>query len=379
MLLSYSAKNFYCFKEGIEVPLRLGKSCPESVANNKGVTDVLCVKGANGAGKSNALKILNFLSNFCCDSFSLKPEAIFDYKTFFDNDNPTDFRVEFEVEGTEYYYDLKITKKEILKETITRKNERKTILFERNKNKIVKNISEFEDLKKIKLRSNASIISTAHQYEVEQLNFVYSFFYKIVPSIDAALNLLSAKSFETINQVYYENENYLIFVKEILKKCDLGIKDFSIKKIEIDDSENKYKPSFIHENNGKDYELPLEQESNGTRNLYKQLFAYKLALETGGVFVLDEFDISLHPDILPLLVDLFTNEETNPKNAQFLFTTHTSAILNKLGKYRTILVNKEENESYLYRLDELPGDLIRNDRPLEPIYRSGRIGGVPRV
>jgi len=41
-------------------------------------------------------------------------------------------------------------------------------------------------------------------------------------------------------------------------------------------------------------------------------------------------------------------------------------------------VNKDENKSYSYRLDEIPGDMIRNDRPIEPIYRSGKIGGVPR-
>ncbi|MEA1911137.1 MAG: ATP-binding protein, partial [Spirochaetota bacterium] len=77
--------------------------------------------------------------------------------------------------------------------------------------------------------------------------------------------------------------------------------------------------------------------------------------------------------------ELFTDESINTEDAQLLFTTHNSKIMDVLGKYRTILVNKEENESYLYRLDELPGDLIRNDRPIEPIYRSGKVGGVPKV
>ncbi|TOA04168.1 hypothetical protein CGK40_02880, partial [Vibrio parahaemolyticus] len=41
------------------------------------------------------------------------------------------------------------------------------------------------------------------------------------------------------------------------------------------------------------------------------------------------------------------------------------------------LVNKEDGESYGYRLDEIPGSMIRNDRPITPLYVSGKIGGVP--
>ena len=39
--------------------------------------------------------------------------------------------------------------------------------------------------------------------------------------------------------------------------------------------------------------------------------------------------------------------------------------------------NKENNESFGYRLDELSNNVIRNDRKIAPIYDSGVIGGVP--
>ena len=379
MLLSYSAKNFYSFKEGIEVSFRLPNSYLKSTSNTKKVTNALCIKGANGAGKSNALKVLDFLTKFCCNSFSLKPEDPLNFKSFFDNETPTDFKVEFEINGIEYVYDLSITKKEVLNESIIRKIKRGSVLFERIKNKITKTTEEFNELKEIKLRSNASIISTAHQYEIKKIDFAYSFFFNFITSINTSLSLLGETENESFNKRYSESENFFSFTKEILKKFDLGIKDIIIKERKIDENETKYIPYFIHENNGKDYNLLFEQESSGTQNLYYQLYIYKVALELGCVFALDEFDNDLHPDILPLLVDLFTREETNPNNAQFIFTTHSSSILDQMGKYRTILVNKEENESYLYRLDELPGDMIRNDRPLEPVYRSGKIGGVPKV
>jgi hypothetical protein len=50
-----------------------------------------------------------------------------------------------------------------------------------------------------------------------------------------------------------------------------------------------------------------------------------------------------------------------------------------LGKYRTVLVNKEDNESYAYRLDELPGELVRNYRSIVSPYNKGHLGGVPKL
>ena len=71
--------------------------------------------------------------------------------------------------------------------------------------------------------------------------------------------------------------------------------------------------------------------------------------------------------------------EKNKMNAQLLFTTHSLEIIDITGRYRTYLVNKDENVSFAFRLDEVPGDMLRNDRSLIPAYREGRIGGVPRL
>jgi len=43
------------------------------------------------------------------------------------------------------------------------------------------------------------------------------------------------------------------------------------------------------------------------------------------------------------------------------------------------LFNKTDGECVGYRLDELNPELIRNDRPIEPLYKSGKIGGVPII
>lgn len=55
-----------------------------------------------------------------------------------------------------------------------------------------------------------------------------------------------------------------------------------------------------------------------------------------------------------------------------------------LGKYRTILVNKENLESYCYRLDEMPEGFIpnshlRGDRKISSLYLKKKLGGVPNL
>lgn len=126
-------------------------------------------------------------------------------------------------------------------------------------------------------------------------------------------------------------------------------------------------------------EIPYYLESSGTRLLYTQLALFKQVLDTGGVLLLDEFDNNLHPELLGWLIDLFFDSEHNPHHAQIIFSSHNTTVMDRLTKYRVVVVNKEENESFLYRLDELPGSLLRNDRSVETIYKSGKLGGVPSL
>lgn len=114
----------------------------------------------------------------------------------------------------------------------------------------------------------------------------------------------------------------------------------------------------------------------GTKALFLNLYKYWLVLKDGALLVFDEFDTHLHPMILPEIIELFQSKSINKKNAQLLITAHNTEIIDSLGRYNTVLVNKENNESYCYRLDEI--SLLRNDRSISPIYKKGKIGGIPR-
>ena len=95
--------------------------------------------------------------------------------------------------------------------------------------------------------------------------------------------------------------------------------------------------------------------------------------------VLDEFDINLHPDILPHLINLFITKELNPNKAQMIFSTLNPDVLDVLGKYRSYLFEKENGESFGYRLDESDTNILRNDRSVSAPYKRHLLGGYPKI
>jgi AAA15 family ATPase/GTPase len=338
----------------------------------------LCLKGANSSGKTNAIKSLAFLSNFCTSSFISPPDDEITFETFFNNDEPSEYFIDFIINAIEYSYEAILTKEKILKENISRKVNRKALVFSRENNKIKTNTLYSID-RQFPLRNNASIISTARQYEIQEIMDIYQFFDNIICNVNhfglAQRNINSSR----LASIYRDNVLMLDFVKKELKELDTGIDDIRIDSYVNGDRETIYYPVFKQKTNLVDNsELRFEFQSSGTKSLYRNLYFYFKTLANGGVLCLDEFDINLHPDILPPLIRLF-DKETNTKNAQLIFSTHNTDIIDMMGKYRTYLFNKENGESYCYRLDELSENIVRNDRPIAPLYKSGKLGGVPKI
>ena len=379
MIIKYGAKNYCSFKEWIVVSFELDKNCPEHISEGKSVSNIMCVKGANGSGKTNALKILTFLSDFCQNSFSYKPDDKINVETFFDNDEPTEFFVDFKFDDSVYRYELVVNNKEVLKEVLFRKLRRFTRVIERSNNNIIFTTNEFTGIKIIKLRSNASFISTANQYELEVISPIYRFFSRMLSNVSFWGLPNNNHSIDFISEYYQQHQEIFNFVKAYISKFDEDIKNIEISVRKDEKDKDVYFPMFKYNVGGNLKYLTYYSQSSGTKSLFKQLAEYKLVLMTGGVLILDEFDVYLHPHILPELIRCFVDESINTNDAQLIFTTHNADILDLMSKYRTILINKEDNESYGYRLDEIPGDILRNDRSLLPIYKSGKIGGVPKL
>ena len=382
MLLRCGAKNFYSFKEGVEISFELPKHCPATISKGNEISNIICVKGANGSGKTNLLKIPPFLGYFCSASFALNdPDKDIAIDSYLNNLDPIDIYCDFEVKGIKYSYNVSLTKRKVISEELYRVIRRATPVFIRHGNELIKYIKEFSDLDRIIIRSNASLISTAFQYEVEAIKDIHLFFRKIESNVTQIGRVSGSKDYKRASKYYNENNNIFELASNIIKYSDIGIKNISLHKMKNDKNEDIYQPVFEHETDEENINNKLNffYQSSGTQELYSILPLYCKSIFEGAVLVLDEFDINLHPDILKQLVMLFDDEQINTSNAQLIFSTHHQDIIDYMGKYRTMLVNKEKSESYAYRLDEIEGDILRNVRPISPIYKSGKIGGVPKV
>ena len=375
MLLGFGGRNFYSFKEDFDVTLEYKDE----------VLSILGIKGANASGKTNVVRALSYIKMFMYNSFSeIQPEDGMLYKPFFDNDEMTKLYIHFKKDDIEYKYEIEFTKEKLIKEILSRKESRWTTISIREEQNIVECIKELDELKNINLnRFNASTISISHQYGLKELEVFYNFAKNIISNVSLTGKMTNNEHFmgvRDVSKIYFNDNKLLNIIGKFLNEADTGISKVEI--VELEDKITKeltYEPLFHHEVGGHSHQVLYHDESNGTQLLYRQLGTYFMALLTGSVVAYDEFDIGLHPDLSLMIIDLFEDKKINKNGAQLIFTSHHSEVMDKLGKYRLVFVNKEDNESYLYRLDEIPGDIIRADRSIMPAYNSHKIGGRPKV
>lgn len=388
MIYSFGAKNYFSFKDGFEVSLELNSKVPKNISKSKKISNILGIKGANASGKTNILKCLQFLSWFATRSFKLEPTSGIYLTSFFDNKRPSEFYIDFNHHNIRYIYELTITNSEVLREAIYKKVSRKTIIFERERNEIKYKTAELSGIDVVTLRSNSSAIDTISHYQLKNIGDdfanIHSFFKSFVGNV-SGLGFVNDESLydpSTISKHYLDNPAALEFASKIIRSADLGIEKIVIHVGKKDNGDDWYFPIFHHDADCSEDDrkwLTYWAESDGTTALYRRLYSYWKVLQSGGVLTMDEFDTNYHPDLLPKILDLFLDPESNSNDAQFIFTSHNLEIMDYLGKYRTYLVSKEKGESFCYRLDEIPGDIIRNDRSISTLYRDGKLGGVPKI
>ena len=118
----------------------------------------------------------------------------------------------------------------------------------------------------------------------------------------------------------------------------------------------------------------LGEESDGTRRLLDLLSV--LFARNGGVFIIDELDRSLHPQLTAHFVKTFLKMAIK-KNIQLLITTHESRLLN-LNLLRQdeiyFIERSKEGTSNIILFDDFKE---RFDKKIDTAYLDGRYGAVP--
>jgi hypothetical protein len=322
-----------------------------------------------------------FLSNFVRWSFLANDDEqeLMVFSNFFDSVEPSEFYVELEINENRYRYELVATDRRVIRETIYNYDPKKKKYLERLENEITTKPKTETSLDSILLRNTTSVVSTLAQHKTDILKDIGEFFYRIYANVNYGGLRETPIDIKETAKYLHRNHDANKFVADFIRECDAGICDIQSMEITSAKGAPEFMPVFLHKVGDDRKVVHYYTESSGTKALYRMLPEFKRALDSGSLVIIDEIDVNIHPHLLPKLIGLFLSSDSNPKNAQLLFSTHDSQVLDLLGRYRTYLVNKEDNESYLYRLDEIPGDLLRNDRPVSPIYSEGRIGGVPKL
>lgn len=408
MLLEFSVTNYRSFKEKTTFSMLADEAKEEHseniihVSNKLKVLKSAVIYGANASGKSNFMKAFEALSFLVLSSTQKKPNELFEeYEPFlFDTDSqqqPTVFEIDFLADGTHYKYKVTLTEKQIEKESLwSYPHNRQTILFERNSD--TKNMHFGESLKGQKkiiaslTANNQLFLSKALENNVKQLIPLYDFFHKDFYSISINDKDSTSDSTNMIARELKSNykSNFSKNFLSLIKSFDTGIIDFKItKKGTIWHSKNfpAYKIETEHKlieketNKAEKIYISLEEESDGTQKLFVIGGFILHVIMNGQVIVIDEFGQNLHPHISQFILKMFNDPEINTNNAQLIFATHDTNLLDKstnLRRDQIWIVEKDEyGASELFSLADIEG--IRKDIPFEKWYLSGRFGGVPSV
>ncbi|EXJ10283.1 MULTISPECIES: AAA family ATPase [Nitrincola] len=392
MLKKITISNFYSFAETTVIDFALGKKPTPSGydlhLNGERFNKAVAIIGANGSGKTQLLKPLAFLSWFITDSFlGTAPDDDIPYASHrLLEDKPTLLVLEFRLNDKDYRYQLELNQGEVQFEAIFEKTSNQfSYLIKREKNADGYSVKQkgfgFAKPQAEKIRSNASIISAAHNFDVIEAKEFVDYFQHIETNVaSSGRRHFQHGALIRAAERFAKTPELIEPMIEAMCLFDLGLSRVEIKQLVSRDETGKegtiHVPFGLHQtSSGESFELPFFEESSGTQSAFVLLEPILKTLQQGGVAVIDELDNDLHPHLVPILLDWFRLEHTNPKQAQLIFTCHTPEVLNLLQKHQIYLVEKVGQFSEAWRADEIIG--LRADDNLYAKYMAGALGAVP--
>jgi len=241
-------------------------------------------------------------------------------------------------------------------------------------------------------RENALFLSTAIQLNNAQLQPVFDWF-------RTKISIIQANEIPMMFTLDYSRElEGKQEIVEFLQNADFTISDVHIQREEVNletlpndvsgvlridpghsGSVEQIDTKTIHiGQDGQHFELDLGDESDGTQRFFQLAGPWLKVLQEGRILCVDELNAHLHPLLVQHLVQMFHDQEMNPKNAQLIFTTHETSILNQdiFRRDQIWFTEKDEyNATTLYPLSDFkPRKGVEN---LEKWYLQGRYGALP--
>lgn len=415
MLVNFTVKNFRSFKHERTFSMEASsiKEHKESVkvVNKHKVLPLAVIYGANSSGKSNLIKALGCMAQIVMNSVKLNENDSIPYNPFALDENseqkPTFFEIQFIKDDSLFRYGFEYTQKEIISEWLYEKRfgEKEYYLFLRSHSFISISEARFkEGVGKTDLtNANRLFVSLVAQLKGAVSKRVMDWF--------ASCNVLSgldSEAFEGFTLGMFAEKNKGVDqALAFFKKLQLGFNNFVVKRSTFTNDivekapndikekirEGKIVDTFtihnVYDENGDVVKEKMfdefDMESEGTKKVIEMSGPIFDTLNEGRVLIVDELDAKLHPLLTRNIVLLFMNPEINKNNAQLVFATHDTNLLNLklLRRDQIWFAEKDKCESTdIYSLVEFKddnGDKVRNDRNIEKDYITGRYGAIPFI
>ena len=414
MLIEFRVENHRSLRDEQVLTMEAGRVGNESDPRPRTVSGyseklltVASLYGANASGKSNVLAALAFMRNAVLESHRLwSPDEGVPRDPFAwgpKRTEPSLFEVTLLLDGVRFQYGFVASDECFLEEWFySWPKGHKQIWFERDRNvyKYGENFKGENKLIEDVTRPNALFLSAARQHNHPQVRLVCSWFSSLLPinlSIEGH-SLPHVQSSETDLSAFVAvllaaqeiqlspgKQQFLQALfddfRDILKNADAGILDFRIEK---NKSNAKHLDIYLkHQCEIDDAWLPLKEQSQGTQTLVHIVWPMILAISNGGILLVDELERSLHPYLARQIISQFNNPETNPRNAQLIFTTHDTNLLGTmLGEpalRRDQVWLTEKNPEGATELYPLTNYKPRKAENIERGYLQGRYGAIPFV
>ncbi len=390
MLIEFTFENFKCYRDETTLQMQavsLDEHADSLIATEarRTLLPVAAIYGPNGGGKSSVLQALQCLCNHVTlpylvlrsrekniPAIPCRPYA-FDSES---REEPTTFRVIFDMGEHVYRYVLAVRNGEVVEEYLHRRKAGRgatATLFERYDGDV--HLGSSLKRKRVNTEVDAMmpyLSFLAINYDIESVEEAFHWF-RTCCFMDYSDDVI--ESYYVEPKAASDKQKIIAF----LNAMDIDITNIRFERGKDGNLEGIY---LTHGTNG-DCELELEEESNGTRKLLNLAPIALLALDAGGVVVSDELDAKLHPKLLRFIIRLFTDKRTNPKGAQLIFTSHDMSTLNSRVFRRDEIwfaARKSDGSSFLYSLADIAdrdGKRIRTGNAYDRQYLAGRYGADP--
>ncbi|MCC6287821.1 MAG: ATP-binding protein [Chitinophagaceae bacterium] len=418
MLIEFSVSNYLSFRDKTSLSL-LAASIKEHLDTNIFSTeryDLLkgaVLYGANASGKSNFIKAMSTMRRLVLFSFeksSAEELGITPFLLSTETENaPSLFEMVFLIDNVRYRYGFEVDDTAVHTEWLyeaTKQAEKPLFIREKDGIEVMEKLfPEGKDLEE-RTRDNALFLAVVDQFNGKTAKKIMQWFNSFI-----TVSGLSHEDYKGVTFSMLEDKKTRPLLLDFYKKLDLGFDDittdktaFNPKELPDDIPETVVKQlitdlqdSFridirtIHKKYDAKNKIAgkvefdmRSQESSGTNKLFNISGPVFDVLNDGGVLVVDELDASLHPLLTLAITKLFNSAAFNQKNAQLIFATHDTNLLN-YGNYRRDQIYFVEKDKYgaseMYSLVEYKeeGKTIRKDRSFEKDYIEGRYGAIPFV